>query len=97
MAYKLTRKAEEDIITVYQQGVVLFGAAQAETYHARLEQAFDFLSANPRAARERMEITPPVRCHPLGVHIVIYLIEDNGDVLILRVRHSREDWAADPV
>ncbi len=97
MAYKLTRKAEDDIIEVYLEGYALFGEAQAEAYHGALEQVFEFLSDNPRAARERTEITPPVRCHPHGSHIIIYLIQDNSDVLILRVRHAREDWDSDPV
>ena len=97
MAYKLTRKAEDDIIEVYLEGYALFGEAQAEAYHGALEQVFEFLSDNPRAARERTEITPPVRCHPHGTHIIIYLIQDNDDGLILRVRHAREDWDSDPV
>ncbi|MEQ8747706.1 type II toxin-antitoxin system RelE/ParE family toxin [Pyruvatibacter sp.] len=97
MAYKLTQKAEDDIIAVYLEGYALFGEAQADTYHAALEQVFRFLSDNPRAARERTEINPPVRCHPHGAHIIIYLIEESGDVLILRVRHAREDWDTDPV
>ncbi len=97
MAYKLARKAEEDLIAIYLQGVAVFGSAQAESYHAQLDQVFRFLSDNPRAARERFEISPPVRCHPHASHIVVYMIDENGDVLILRVRHSREDWDGDPV
>ena len=97
MAYKLTRKAEDDIVEVYLEGYALFGEAQAEAYHEALGQVFEFLSDNPRAARERTEITPPVRCHPHSTHIIIYLVQDNDDVLILRVRHAREDWDSDPV
>jgi toxin ParE1/3/4 len=97
MVYKLSQKAEDDIIAVYLESFVLFGEAQAEAYHGALEQVFQFLSDNPRAARIRREITPPVRCHPHGTHIVIYLIEENDDVLILRVRHAREDWDSTPI
>lgn len=97
MAHKLSRAAEEDIVSIYVEGAALFGFDQAERYHAELEQVFRFLADNPEAARERMEISPPVRCHPHGSHIVIYLIQDDRDVLILRVRHAREDWEGDPV
>lgn len=92
MAYKLSVKAEDDIRNAYQEGIRLFGVEQAEIYYVGLERVFQFLSGTPRAARERFEITPPVRVHPYRSHIVIYLIDDNGDVLILRVRHGREDW-----
>lgn len=48
MTYKLTRKAAFDLRRIYVEGVRLFGVEQAARYHARLEQAFGLLSANPR-------------------------------------------------
>ena len=92
MAYILSRKAEEDIIGVFLSGVTLFGLEQAEHYHGQLEGCFRFLADNPKAARERIEISPPVRIHPIGSHIVIYRIVDADDVFIIRVRHAHEDW-----
>ena len=100
MAYKLTREAEDDIIHTYLEGVRLFGAAQAESYHRELEQIFELLAKNPAMARERFEITPPVRIHPHKAHIIVYLSDDanaRGDILILRIRHSHEDWVSAPV
>ena len=97
MAYKLTVKAEEDIIHIYREGVRMFGAKQAEKYYAGFEDVFAFLSSMPKAAWERTEITPPVRIYPYRSHIIVYLIDDAGDVLILRVRHGREDWEGNPL
>lgn len=94
MGYRLSRAAEDDIIALYLDGVRQFGAAQADRYLTELERAFDFLSAHPFAARERTEITPPIRCHAHGAHIVIYLVIPRANVLILRIRHGREDWEA---
>lgn len=96
MAYKLTHKAEDDIVALYVEGVRLFGIAQAEKYHAELETAFRFLADNPEAARERQEISPPVRIHPCGSHVIVYLIESSGDILVVRVRHGHEDWTSNP-
>jgi toxin ParE1/3/4 len=45
---------------------------------------------------KRVELSPPVRIHPVQSHLVIYQIEDDGSVLIIRVRHVHEDWA-DPL
>jgi len=94
MDYTLTAAAEADLLVIYLEGATQFGIEQADRYFDELEAAFEFLSANPQAARERTEITPPVRCHPSGRHIIIYKTEPEGGVLILRVRHAREDWAA---
>lgn len=96
MAYRLARTAAGDLREVYVEGIRLFGADQAAHYHARIEEAFEALAAHPKLARERPEITPPVRVHPCGSHVIIYLAEANGDVLILSVRHGREDWMNNP-
>lgn len=97
MAYELSVKAEEDIINIYREGTLLFGTEQAERYHVEMERIFEFLADTPKAARERTEITPPVRIHPYGSHMIVYLIDELGAVLILRVRHGREDWAKMPL
>lgn len=97
MVYKLSVKAEEDLIHAYREGVRMFGEEQAEKYHAGLNRVFLFLSNTPKAARERTEITPPVRIHPYRSHIIVYLADDNGNILILRIRHGREDWENSPV
>jgi len=39
----------------------------------------------------------PVRCHPHGAHMIIYSDHLEDVVVILRVRHAREDWEDTPV
>jgi len=92
MRYILSRKAEEDIIGIFLTGVEQFGKNQAERYHEQLDKCFRFLAENPLAAHERFEITPPVRIHPVGSHLVIYRVEETGELFIIRVRHGHEDW-----
>lgn len=94
MPYRLTPQATDDVFHAYVQGVLMFGQTQAENYHARLEQIFALLGDNPRMARERTEIDPPVRVHPNGSHVIIYRT-DGEEVVILAVRHSRENWQED--
>jgi toxin ParE1/3/4 len=91
MSYRTTRQADQDIIDIYVHGAGEFGVEQAERYHAGLVEAFEVLAANPRIARERPEINPPVRLHPYGSHMIVYTIRDEG-VLIVRVLHGRQDW-----
>ena len=83
---------EHDIIATFVHGVEQFGVQQAERYHDLLDRTFQFLAENPEAARERAEITPPVRLHPIESNVVIYTIDDSGDIFIVRVRHGHEDW-----
>ncbi|MAO14534.1 type II toxin-antitoxin system RelE/ParE family toxin [Marinobacter sp.] len=92
MNYILSRKAEEDIISIYLHGLENFGDIQADAYHTKLQACFEFLAQNPLSANERLELSPPVRIHPVGVHIVIYQLIDAHNIFIIRVRHEREDW-----
>jgi len=92
MAYRLTRKAAEDISAIFSEGARRFGLGQAESYHLGLAGIFLLISDNPELARNRLEISPPVRVYPYGSHLIIYFVEENRDVLIVRVRHGHEDW-----
>jgi toxin ParE1/3/4 len=61
MSFKLSVEAEEDIIAIAEQGARMFGGDQAKRYHDEHFALFDLIAANPRIARERNEIEPPVR------------------------------------
>jgi toxin ParE1/3/4 len=95
MSYRLSVEAEEDIIAIAEQGVRMFGAEQARRYHNDLFVVLDLLANNPRIARERVEIEPPVRIHPFKAHLIVYRIADDESVFVIRIRHGQEDWVSD--
>lgn len=96
MTYRLTEEAKRDLIHIFVEGAAEFGIRQADYYHDKLESTFQTIDDNPWIARERMEITPPVRVHPCGSHMIVYEVNELG-VLILRVRHHRENWENEPI
>ncbi len=96
MRYRLSQAAEDDVTSIAAVGISAFGLEQARRYHDGLFELFALLATNPEMARERPEITPPVRIHRYKSHIVIYRT-DGPDIVIIRVRHGREDWMFDPV
>lgn len=96
MLYRLSRQARRDLDEIYIRGAELFGVAQADEYSTGMAQTLTFLASYPRAARERIEIVPPVRAHRYKAHVVIYRLEPDA-ILILRVRHGHEDWTSSPV
>jgi toxin ParE1/3/4 len=91
--FRLSLAAKEDIIGIAEQGIRLFGPAQARRYHDELFAIFDMIAAYPRIARERRELSPPMRIYPFKAHLVVYRVEQDGSVLIARIRHAHEDWA----
>lgn len=97
MSFRLTKAARDDLIHIYVESVRMFAVAQAEKYQDELNRTFGLLADNPHLARERSELSAPVRIHPSGSHVVVYRIEDTGGILIIRIRHVLEDWASNPV
>lgn len=91
MIFRTSPQADEDIADAYVVGASRFGIAQAERYQDGLFALFQTLADNPLMARERHELVPPMRLHPYQAHIIVY-VEDGPGVLIVRVLHGRQDW-----
>lgn len=96
MEFKLSVLAEDDIIAIAEQGIAMFGPMQAKRYHAELFNTLDLIAKNPQMARAREEISPAVRVHPFKAQLIIYQIEADGTVFVIRVRHAFEDWVRNP-
>ena len=94
--YRLSPQAADDVLGIYLQGFDLFGLRQADAYQEELDRAFQRLADFPQLGRPREDLNPAIRTLPTGSHVIIYEIQP-PDVMILRVRHGREDWIADPL
>jgi len=94
--YRLSQRADQDILAVYLQGFELFGERQADRYHDDLHALFRRLADHPGMARVRSEIVPTVRAFTFKAHVVIYEEAPDG-IVILSVRHGHEDWQKDPL
>jgi len=42
------------------------------------------------------ELLPPLRIRRFRAHLVVYRIDANDEVFIVRVRHGHEDWVNEP-
>ncbi|MCB4859593.1 type II toxin-antitoxin system RelE/ParE family toxin [Sphingobium sp. PNB] len=92
-SYTLSKAAENDIAAIATYTVDTFGVEQAITYRDGLIRTFEFLAEFPRVARERPELRQRSRVYPYQSHLIFYRF-DGDDILIQRIRHSREDWMA---
>ena len=88
--YRLSPTAEADLNDIWLFGTERWSMDQADRYIDSLVTNFEMIADFPQIARERTEFTPPVRVHPTGVHLVIYVVGQGG-VTVLRVLHGRQD------
>ena len=89
----VSEEAARDLVSLYRQGVEMFGIAQADRYIEGLLNALDLIADFHGAARLRTELQPPIRACPYKSHLVPYDVDARGDVLVVRIRHGHEDWA----
>ncbi|WP_248633503.1 type II toxin-antitoxin system RelE/ParE family toxin [Cereibacter changlensis] len=87
----LSPKAEADLEDVWIYTAERWSSHQADRYIESLAATFDMLLAMPLIARERKELSQPVRLHPTGSHLILYSIEGR-DLLIIRILGGRQDW-----
>ncbi len=95
MDIELSGAAELDLRHIVSDGLERFGSDASQRYVVRLREAMSLIAGFPRIARVRDEIDGDTRAFPVGVHLILYRIDDEGNPFVLRIRHGREDWAAD--
>ena len=89
--YLLTPAAQTDLNDIWDYTARTWSPEQASLYVRNLKQTLQMIVSQPKLARERNEISPPVRIHPYASHLIIYRIEDN-QVLVIRIVNARQSW-----
>ncbi len=91
---RLRPSAIDDLEAIWLYTAAQWSVDQADQYVRQLTAGLNLLAERPEIARERLELSPLVRIHPVASHLVVYRIEsDHLD--IIRIRHAREDWEGD--
>ena len=85
--------ARQDLIKIWRYTFDQWGDTQADLYLDDLEEAIRLLAQQPLLCRERTELNPPVRIHHHQHHLIVYILSDNG-IVIVRVLHERMDIEA---
>lgn len=87
-SYRLTNRAEAEIIDIFLYGIEQFGLLQAMVYRDSMEACFQSLADNPRMGRLAPALGEGVRRHEHTSHVILYEVEEYG-VLVLAVVHGR--------
>ncbi len=86
--FRLSRRAETDLLEIGSYTFRRRGAEQAGRYLNELEGHCRMLADSPQLGRNSDEIRPGLRCLEHGRHVVFYRVEAKG-VLVVRILHQR--------
>lgn len=88
-----TREATEDLDRIWDYTEEVWSLEQAERYVTTIRDTILMLSDMPMIAKERTDLSPPLRMYPIAKHWVFF--EVTGDTLtVIRILAQRQDWQA---
>ncbi len=91
--YRLSRLAEEDLLSIFRYTLETWGADQVWIYLQLLEAARDQIAENPlgTGSKPREDLAPGCRIFRAGKHYFVYRIK--GDIVeIARILHESMDF-----
>jgi toxin ParE1/3/4 len=86
--YRLTARAENDLMDIFLYGIEQFGLNQAKLYKNDMAHCFQRLAINPCIGRTAPTLGEGVRRHEHKSHVILYEIVETR-ILILAVVHGR--------
>jgi toxin ParE1/3/4 len=89
--YRVSGKAEIDLVKMYEYGIERFGLKQAQTYLLGMHTLFQILANNRTLGRDASEFVLSLKRFSYKSHTIFYLTTDI-DILIVRVLNQSMDY-----
>ena len=87
-AFRFSRRAEADLLSIGDYTLRTWGSAQAARYLGELEACCQMLADNPMLGRLCDDVRPGLRRLEHGQHVVFYR-QERGGILVSRILHQR--------
>ena len=88
-AFRFSRRAEADLLSIADYTLRTWGEAQADRYIGELETCCQMLADNPRLGRPCDEVRPGLRRMEHGKHVVFYRLQKPGGIIVVCILHQR--------
>ncbi|MBF5056775.1 plasmid stabilization system [Alcanivorax sp. 521-1] len=86
----LSPAAREDLLAIWQYGVLHWGKPRSDRYLDELKEAIWSLLEHPEKGRTRREFLGEIRSLPVSSHVIFYRFQENR-MEIIRILHVRQD------
>lgn len=91
--YKLSKRAEKDLVGIWHYTLDAWSQEQANKYLQGLLHACEEIAKAPAFMGRSFEhVRLGYRKYAWGKHVIFYQILSNGDVLISRILHEMMDY-----
>jgi len=90
-AYRITNKAQSDLISIGRYTVKKWGLAQRDVYLKQLDTCFSQIAKNPGLGMACDIIASGYRRFPQGSHVIFYKQGSDSVIEIIRVLHKSMD------
>jgi len=84
-SYRLSERAREQILAIYEYTQETFGPYQADAYHSGLEHSFALLADFPKIGLDVESLSPRLRRFRFQSHAIFYTIESGHSILIRQI------------
>ncbi len=88
--YTLAPRARRDLQQAWTYSRDRWGRRRADIYIRQLTAIIDQIAANPLVGQACEEIRVGYRKHPVGSHMLFYVIRDEA-IVVVRVLHQQMD------
>lgn len=68
----------QDSRTIARHSLRTWGSTQRERYLRAIDRRFSWLAENPGLGRPRADIKAGYHSYPQGVHLIFYLVREDG-------------------
>lgn len=90
-SYKLSNLASDDIIRIYEYGILNFGLTQAQDYLLGLHECFQKLADNELPVRDASQFVANLKRSQYQRDVIFYLLQDD-ETLVIRVLGENMDF-----
>ena len=91
--FKLSKKAKNDIINIWEYTFNNWSKQQADNYYDLILNEIEHLEKNPYSGRNYSNLRKNYLGSIVKSHIIFYLITDESEIEIVRILHSKMDLA----
>jgi toxin ParE1/3/4 len=89
--YGLTKKAVEDLSSIWKYTFNNWSEKQADIYYSLLIESFKEIADNPNIGKNYSGIVKSLRGLKVGKHIIFYIEIEKDRVEIIRILHEQMD------